>query len=139
VKYYGGSYCNSHDILAYSNENKLQNVCIALLLGAFALLLPIGIQFVNFAVTQCLLLANRAGRRKSKDFKNDCILSKQSAVLELLSYDRMKITSVHLLKAPWLLHVLPAVTSQILHLPTDSVYVFYMDLRGNCDYFPIQH
>jgi hypothetical protein len=84
------------------------------LLGAFALLLPIHIQFVNVAVMQCLLLAKGAGRRKSKDFKKDCILSKQSAVFELLSYDRVKITSVYLLKAQWLLHVLPALTSQIL-------------------------
>jgi len=41
----------------------------SVLLGAFALLLPIDIQFVNVAVMQCLLLAKRAGRRKSKDFK----------------------------------------------------------------------
>jgi hypothetical protein len=87
----------------------------SVLLRAFALLLPIRIQFVNVAVMQCLLLAKETGRRKSKDFKKDCILSKQSAVLELLSYDRMKITSVHLLKAQWLLPVLPALTSQILH------------------------
>jgi len=32
---------------------------------------------VNVAVMQCLHLAKRAGRRKRKDFKRDCIFSKQ--------------------------------------------------------------
>jgi len=41
----------------------------SVLFGAFALLLPIGVQFLNVAVMQCLLLSKRAGRRKNKDFK----------------------------------------------------------------------
>ena len=57
------------------------------LLGAFSLFSPIGIQFVKVAVMQYLLLAKREGRRKRKDFKKDCILLKQSEVLEFLSYD----------------------------------------------------
>jgi hypothetical protein len=33
------------------------------------MLLPVGFKFVNVSVMKCLLLAKRAGRRKSKDLE----------------------------------------------------------------------
>jgi hypothetical protein len=43
-------------------------------------------------------------------------------------------------KAQWLLYVPPGLTfNNSTFCPNSVIYVFYVDLRTNSDYFPIQH